>query len=78
MGSIFSLFSLQLDLPPILDQQLPPVSSSTSEAEFPPQGGSPLAKPSVSLLKVETIKSRNGEVGEEAEVHCSVFYQRKV
>ncbi|XP_053217236.1 MEF2-activating motif and SAP domain-containing transcriptional regulator isoform X1 [Podarcis raffonei] len=43
--------AFQLDLPPILDQQLPPVSSSTSEAEFPPQGGSPLAKPSVSLLK---------------------------
>ncbi|XP_061445456.1 myocardin-like isoform X2 [Rhineura floridana] len=42
--------AFQLDLPPILDQQ-PSVSSSTSEAEFPPQGGSPLGKSSISLLK---------------------------
>ncbi|XP_062994663.1 MEF2-activating motif and SAP domain-containing transcriptional regulator isoform X2 [Elgaria multicarinata webbii] len=44
--------AFQLDLPPILSDPQPPVSSSsTSEAEFPLQGGSPLAKPSISLLK---------------------------
>ncbi|XP_053120050.1 MEF2-activating motif and SAP domain-containing transcriptional regulator isoform X2 [Hemicordylus capensis] len=43
--------SFQLDLSPILTDQQPPVSSSTSEAEFPLPGGSPLTKPSISLLK---------------------------
>uniref|UniRef100_A0A8D0B6J9 SAP domain-containing protein n=1 Tax=Salvator merianae TaxID=96440 RepID=A0A8D0B6J9_SALMN len=45
-----STSSLQLDLPPILDQQ-PAGSSSTPEADFLLQGRNPLAKPSVSLLK---------------------------
>ncbi|XP_008115413.1 MEF2-activating motif and SAP domain-containing transcriptional regulator isoform X1 [Anolis carolinensis] len=45
-GTVFPL-----DIPPMLADQQPPGSSSTSEAEFPLQGGSPLTKPSVSLLK---------------------------
>ncbi|XP_020654445.3 MEF2-activating motif and SAP domain-containing transcriptional regulator [Pogona vitticeps] len=42
-----------LDLPPLLADQQPSGSASTSEAEFPLQGGSPLAKSSNSLLKAQ-------------------------
>ncbi|KAJ7314009.1 hypothetical protein JRQ81_005882 [Phrynocephalus forsythii] len=42
-----------LDLPPLLADQQPPGSSSTSEAEFPLQGGSPLAKSTNPLLKAQ-------------------------
>ncbi|XP_054851564.1 MEF2-activating motif and SAP domain-containing transcriptional regulator isoform X2 [Eublepharis macularius] len=44
--------AFQLELPPILADQQPVVLSSTPESEFPLQGESPLAKPSISLLKV--------------------------
>nr|XP_056720225.1 MEF2-activating motif and SAP domain-containing transcriptional regulator [Euleptes europaea] len=43
--------AFQLELPPLLADQQPSRSTSTSESEFPLQGGSPLAKPPISLLK---------------------------
>ncbi|KAM6452455.1 MEF2-activating motif and SAP domain-containing transcriptional regulator isoform 3-T3 [Liasis olivaceus] len=42
----------QLDLPPVLADQQPAVTSSTSEAEFFLPGGNLLIKPSISLPKV--------------------------
>ena len=83
LDSIFCLFFLQLDLPPLLADQQPSGSASTSEAEFPLQGGSPLAKSSNSLLKVkvdhwqsltENQKARNVKHGENLMYR---FHQRE-
>uniref|UniRef100_A0ACB8EVZ4 Uncharacterized protein n=1 Tax=Sphaerodactylus townsendi TaxID=933632 RepID=A0ACB8EVZ4_9SAUR len=43
-------------LPSLLASQHPARSTSTSESEFPPRGGSPLAKPPISLLKAPPPK----------------------